>query len=332
MTYNRRKFLKSTLAAGIGASLLTPSSLFGAKSGSASVGKRIGMIGLDTGHSPAFVKSLNTDTTGRYQNYKVVAAYPKGTDNIIEWKNRIPEFTEEIRSHGVEIVDSIADLIQKVDYVILTTIDGNKHLEQVTPVLEAGLPVFVDKPFTASMKDARAIAAKAKQTTTPIFSSSSLRFLDDAYDIRNGSLGQVIGVDAYSPAYLEEHHPDLFWYGIHGVEILFTLLGAGCKSVRRTFTPDTDYVVGIWDNDRIGTLRGIRKGAGGYGGMVHTEKSIVHLNKVDGYNALLEEIIKFFSTRTPPVEVEETLDIIAFMEAAERSKAANGATIMLADI
>lgn len=321
------------MVAGIGAGLLTnPINISGASKMRGNVGKRIGMIGLDTGHSTAFVRSLNTDESGRYGNYKVVAAYPKGTDNILEWKNRIPEFTEEVRSHGVEIVNSIADLIGKVDYVILTTIDGNKHLEQVLPVLEAGLPVFVDKPFAASMRDAREIAAAAKQTGTPIFSSSSLRFMDDAYAIRNGSSGRVLGVDAYSPAYLEEHHPDLFWYGIHGVEILFTLMGRGCKSVRRTFTSDTDYVVGVWDDDRIGTFRGIRKGAGGYGGMAHTENGIIHLNKVDGYNSLLEEIIKFFVTKTPPVSMEETLEIVAFMEAAEKSKEENGTPIMLATI
>lgn len=329
MRFNRRRFIKNTLVTGIGASLLNPATILGANEPRANAGKRIGMIGLDTGHSTAFVNSLNSDTSGRYDNYRVVAAYPKGTDNILEWKNRIPAFTQEVRSYGVEIVSSIADLIGMVDYIILTTIDGNKHLEQVLPVLEAGLPVFVDKPFTASLRDAQEIAAAAKQRGTPLFSSSSLRFMDDAYAIRNGSSGRVLGVDAYSPAHLEAHHPDLFWYGIHGVEILFTLMGTGCKSVQRTFTQNTEYVVGVWNDDRIGTFRGIREGADGYGGMVFTENGIQHLNKVDGYNALLEEIIRFFNTKIPPVAMEETLEIIAFMEAAERSKQQGGNPIAL---
>lgn len=319
------------MAASLGFGFLNPTDLLSVETKPAPV-KKIGMIGLDTGHSPAFVKALNTAKGDEFNNYKVVAAYPKGTENILEWKNRIPEFTAEVKKYGVEIVDSIFDLLQKVDFVILTTIDGNKHLEQVLPVLEAGLPVFVDKPFAASMEDARKIAHAAEKYNTPIFSSSSLRFMENADKIRNGSLGSVIGVEAYSPAPIEKHHPDLFWYGVHGVEILFTLMGTGCKWVERTYTDETDLVIGMWDNDRIGTFRGIRKGKGGYGAVVYAEEGIKYLNKFDGYNGLLHEIIKFFDTKIPPVTLMETLEIFAFMEAAEQSKHNNGKKILLSEV
>ncbi len=122
------------------------------------------MIGLDTGHSTAFTKSLNDPMAGdRYRGYKVVAAYPKGTENILDWKNRIPEFTEEVKSQGVEIVDSLEDMLEKVDVVLLTTIDGNKHLEQVMPVFKAGKPVFIDKPFAGSLSDAFAIVEACQE-------------------------------------------------------------------------------------------------------------------------------------------------------------------------
>jgi hypothetical protein len=160
-----------------------------------------------------------------------------------------------------------------------------------------------------------------------VFSSSSLRYIEGADEIADGKLGKIIGVDAYSPAHIEEHHPDLFWYGVHGVEILFTIMGIGCKSVKRTFTEDTDVVTGIWDDNRIGTYRGIRKGQGGYGATVFGEKGIAVLDKYNGYNPLLVKIAEFFQTGTVPVSIAETLEIFAFMQAAEESKLQGGISI-----
>lgn len=327
---NRREFIKHTLTTSIGIGLPGAVNMFLDKM--PAKGGRIGMIGLDTGHSPAFVKSLNSATNGEYDHFKVVAAYPPGTDNILKWKKRIPEFTAQVKEHGVEIVHSIPELLKKVDYIILTTIDGNKHLEQAIPVFEAGLPVFIDKPFAGSIEDARKIAKLAKTHGTPMFSSSSLRFMEGAKEVRNGSLGQVNGVQAYSPAHIEPTHPDLFWYGVHGVELLFTLMGTGCQWVERTYTADTDLVTGMWKGNRIGTFRGIRDGKGGYGAIVFSDQEIKYLNKFDGYTGLLHEIVKFFKTNQPPVEIDETLEIFTFMEAAERSKALDGQRVFLNSI
>lgn len=329
--YNRRSFMRNSLYTGVGLSVLNPIMAYKSLRTDRKI-RKVGMIGLDTGHSSAFVKSLNTATGGEFNNYRVVAAYPKGTDLVQEWKERIPEFTEEVQKHDVQIIDSIPQLLKMVDYIILTTIDGNKHLEQVMPVLEAGLPVFVDKPFAASIEDARRIATAAEKYKTPVFSSSSLRFLDGASEARNGSLGRVNSVEAYSPAFIEKHHPDLFWYGVHGVEILFTILGTGCEWVQRTYTPDMDLVVGMWDGGRIGTFRGIRKGSAGYGGIVYAEDTIQLLDNFSGYNRLLHAIVEFFETGEPPVQMEETLEIFTFMQAAEVSKQKRGKKVYLHQI
>jgi predicted dehydrogenase len=322
---NRRKFIKTTAIAGVGIGIAGKVSAFKPK---IEKGKRIGMIGLDTGHSEAFTRSLNNPLAGdKFLGYKVVAAYPKGTEEILEWKNKIPAITEKVKSHGVEIVNSIDDLLKKVDVVLITCIDGNQHLEQVLPVLKAGLPVFIDKPFAASLTDAYAIADAAKKYNVPLFSSSSLRYITGAKEIAEGEIGAVIGAEAYSPAHIEEHHPDLFWYAVHGVETLFTIMGKGCKSVQRTFTEDTDVVVGVWEDDRIGTFRGIRKGKGGYGVTVYGEKGISVLNKYGGYEPLLVKICEFYKNGKAPIDIEETLEIFAFMEAAEVSKEKGGVSI-----
>ena len=291
---------------------------------------RAGILGLDTSHAIAFTKLLN-DTTAkdRVEGCRVVAAYPKGSPDIKSSVERVPEYTKQVKELGVEIVDSIESLIAKVDVVFLETNDGRPHLEQVLPVLKARKPVFIDKPIAGSLADAVAIFDAANRNSVPVFSSSSLRFAEGAQALRDGKVGDVVGCDSYSPSPLEETHPDLFWYGIHGVETLFTVMGAGCESVQRVNTPGTDVVVGTWKGGRVGTFRGIRAGSSGYGGTAFGSKGIAQVGPYGGYRPLLVEVVKFFETGVAPVSQEETLEIYAFMEAADESKRRGGATVTL---
>ena len=294
---------------------------------------RIGLIGLDTSHSIAFTKVLNSEKPKpEFAGCRIVAAYPWGSRDIESSTSRIPGYTEEVKKLGVEIVDSVEALIPLVDCVLLETNDGRPHLEQVLPVLKAKKPVFVDKPVAASLVDCLAIYQAAKESGTPLFSSSSLRFIPESLKARQGEYGKVIGCDAFSPCSLEKTHPDLFWYGIHGCEILFTVMGPGCETVTRASTADTDLVTGIWKDGRIGTFRGTRTGKSGYGGNVFGEKQTVPLGNFKGYEPLVVEIVKFFRTGKPPVEPEETIAIYAFMEAADESKRQGGKPVSVADV
>jgi len=323
---NRRDFVKTAAIGGIGLGLAgNVTSLYGKSS---AAGGKVGIIGLDTSHSVAFTKALNSPTAGpEFGGFKVVAAYPKGSNDIKSSVERIPGYIEDVKKQGVEIVNSIDELLTKVDFILLETNDGRLHLEQAIPVLKAGKRMFIDKPIAASLTDAIAIFDAAKHYNVPIFSSSSLRYISGTKEISEGKIGKVIGADTFSPCSLEKTHPDLFWYGIHGVEILFTIMGKGCKSVTRVHTPDTDMAIGTWQDNRIGTFRGIRSGKSGYGGNVFGEKGILALGNFDGYNPLLVKIIEFFNTGVVPVSQEETLDIIAFMQAAEESKLKGGVPV-----
>jgi WD40 repeat protein/predicted dehydrogenase len=286
---------------------------------------KIGIIGLDTSHAVAFTKALNAENPAEaLAGCKIVTAYPKGSPDIESSTSRVPGYTEEVKKLGVEIVDSIDELVQRVDAVLLETNDGRPHLEQVLPALKAGKPVFIDKPIAGSLSDAIAIMEASRHYKTPVFSASSLRFLGQAREVRNGSAGKVVGCDTFSPCSLEPTHPDLFWYGIHGVESLFTVMGTGCKTVSRASTDDFDLVTGTWEDGRIGTFRGLRAGQRGYGGVAYCEKKIVTLGPYPGYQPLIESIVHFFRTGEAPVTTEETLEIYAFMEAADESKRQGG--------
>lgn len=294
---------------------------------------RIGMIGLDTSHCLAFADLLNKgEGDPQLAGCKVVLVYPKGSPDIESSVKRVPEYTEKIKAMGVEVIEDLDAMIAQVDAVLLETNDGRPHLEQVLPVLKARKPVFIDKPIAGSLVDTITIFELAKHYQTPVFSSSSLRFSTGAQAIRSGSIGNVTGCDTYSPCSLEPTHPDLFWYGIHGCETLFTIMGPGVETVVRTQTPGADVVTGTWKDGRIGTFRGIRAGSGGYGGTAFGTKGTASAGQYDGYKPLVVEIVKFFRSGEPPVSAEETTDLYAFMEAADESKRQGFVPVKVADV
>ncbi len=296
---------------------------------------RVGMIGLDTSHVTAFTGLLNNpNAKGDLAGVRVVAAYPGGSPDVESSRTRVEGFTKTLREkYGVEIVDSIEALLPKVDVILLESVDGRPHLKQVVPVLKARKPVFIDKPVAGSLVDAMLIYQLAKEYNVPCFSSSSLRFAPDFRSLRGSpELGEVIGCDVYAPCALEEHHPDLFWYGVHGVEMLFTIMGTGCRQVTRVHTVGTDSVVGLWDGGRIGTFRGHRAGKAGYGAIAFGTKGVASRTRGSGYEPLLVEICKFFKTGKPPVTAEETIEIFAFMEAADESKRQGGKPVTLESV
>jgi len=197
-------------------------------------------------------------------------------------------------------------------------------------VMKAGKTLWIDKPVAGTLVDAIAIYDAARHYKVPVFSASSLRYATNVQETASGiSAGKVLGADTYSPCPLESTHPDFFWYGIHGVEILLTVMGTGCKQVSRVHTEDTDVVTGVWSDGRIGTFRGNRKGPNEYGGTAIGEKALAKLGPYSGYEPLLKEIIKFFNTGVAPVSPEETLEIYAFMEAADESKRKGGVVVTL---
>lgn len=292
---------------------------------------KIGIIGLDTSHSVAFTKLLNArPALFGHEGVKVIAAFPARGSNIESNINRLPGFVAEMKKLGVRIVDSMEELLQESDVILLESNDGRMRYEQVLQVLQSGKPMFMDKPVASSLREVIRIYKAAESYNVPVYSTSLLRYIVNFSKIEKQ--GKIQGAFTYSPAMIEETHPDLFWYGIHGIEMLYKIMGIGCKSVSRISTPDTDIVTGIWENGRIGTFRGIRKGSKDFGGTVFTEKQIIEIVAPNDYGPLILGIVNFFKTGVVPVQPSETIEIYAFMEAADKSKRQGGKSINLADI
>ncbi len=324
---NRRDFLLKSTVSAAGLPMIS-SRISSFKPTFAPAGKRIGIIGLDTGHSEVFTRMINSGGA-EMKAYKVVAAYAQGSKDIESALNLRKEVVPKVKEMGIAIVDSIESLLAEVDFILLESNDGRPHLEQLIPVLKAGKPVFIDKPIAASFDGAKAIFAASQQYSVPVFSSSALRFDVNVQKVVNGSIGAVTGADVYTPADMEPHHSDLAWYAIHGVEMLFTVMGPGCKWVTRTYQDGTDMVVGVWQDGRIGTLRGIRKGASNIAGTAFGEKGIAGLGPFSSYEPLVKQIIDFFDTGKPPVSARETLEIFSFIQAADESRRKGGKKIAL---
>lgn len=309
---------------------------------------RVGVIGLDNYQAVAFTQLFHDPKAmGDLAGIRVVGAFPTtGSKDIEESLRELPKWTKGIQDFKVPLVDSVDKLLAQCDAVLVMSLDGRAHLEHLKPVLKAGKPVYVGRPLAASLNDAVAIYKLAAEHKTPIFSCSQHRFSPGFFGMRNHpEVGEVLGCDVYGGCPREPSHPDLFWHGIHGVETLYSIMGPGCVSVTRASTDMADVVTGVWKDGRVGTYRGIRKGAVKYSATVFGSKGVstagiyghgvpvkgvVPLNdRYMGYEATAIEIAKFFKTKKPPVSAEETVELFSFMEAAEESKRQKGASVKL---
>jgi hypothetical protein len=289
---------------------------------------RLGIIGTDTSHVSVFTQALNDPAApGHVAGARVVAAYKGGTDFPLS-SSRVDKIGEEIRSKwGVELVPDIPTLCQKVDGILLESVDGRIHLEQAKQVIAARKPMFIDKPLAATLEDAREIARLAAEAGVPWFSSSSTRFSGLGIAMK---YADTTGAETWAQTTLEPLFPlDMAWYVIHPLEALYTLMGPGCEEVTRVSGRTGEVFVGRWKDGRIGTVRSLR--AGSDGAVVFRPKTIVQSDPKmkDEYTGLLQEVVKFFGTRVPPVSNQETIEIFSFMDAAQRSKAAGGQPMRL---
>ena len=209
--------------------------------------------------------------------------------------------------------------------MLIEAVDGTVHYERAKPFLEAGIPCFIDKPFTCSVVDAKKILELAEKKKVAVFSSSSLRYAPDVVGYAaDPKPGKLVGCSAHGPASLSpipERNAGLYHYGIHPVGILYTLMGTGCKRVTSMHEKGVDVVTGHWKDGRLATLRGLREGGVTTASpRVRAERDrTVIVKQTVIYRELLKKIVEFFKTGKSPVAPAEMIEIMAFIEAANKS-------------
>ena len=298
---------------------------------------RIGIIGCDTSHSVAFAKIANVDKDPRVAGFRVTCAYKWGSTAIASSTSRYEKYIPQMQEMGVVMKGSIADLLNDCDGVLLETCDGVPHYRQALEVFKSGKPCFIDKPVAADLADVVRIVEAGKQYGAKWFCTSALRFLPGVAETRAGKHGKIRCVETWTPLDVEPTQSRYYWYAIHGAEPLFAALGTGCESVRAFSSGCDDILTGTWADGRLGVMHATpwKKGAG-YGGMAFPEDDYhpepVLFGKYLGYPPLLASIVEFFRTGKSPVTPEETLEIYAFLSAAEQSHAQGGAEVRIADV
>ena len=294
---------------------------------------RLGIVDFDTSHAVEFTKRLNhVDIAEDHwvDGATVVAGVP-GTSAIAP--ESIPKNVIALKKYGVAILDDPSELFGKVDAVLVESVDGSVHLARALPFLERGMPTYVDKPFACSLADARELIRVAAANHVPMMSSSSLRYAPEVVAARadGGTVGDILGASTYGPAPTHPRNPGLFHYGIHPVEMLYALMGPGCKRLSNALQPGAEVVTGTWGDGRVASVRGIRAGKADYGFTLFGSKGVTTqpVGTKYIYRDLLRKIVGMFATRQVPIDPRETLEIVAFIEAARKSGDAGGAPVDL---
>ncbi|MFT9846238.1 Gfo/Idh/MocA family protein [Aneurinibacillus sp. REN35] len=288
----------------------------------------IGMIGLDTSHCEAFTSILN-DPRHPYHvpGGRITVGFPGGSPDFELSSSRIDSITHTLhRTYGIRMASSLESVAEQCDAILLTSVDGRAHLAQFQRIAPYQKPVFIDKPLAVDFASAQRIAEIAEEYNVPLMSCSSLRFSSSLEIIRKRETNaDVTGAYCFGPMPLQATQPGLFWYGIHSVEMLFTVLGPECLYVTAAATDDSEAVIGVWKDGRIGTIRGYRTWNNAFGAVIHKQDGAefvdIQADAKPYYAGLLEHVLPFFNTGIPAVEIEETLQIVRFIEAANKSRA-----------
>ena len=323
---------------------------------------KVGLLGIDNFGSVAYTEFLNKPhAEGVFEGVRVVAAYPIGSDDypgsaelVAQWKKQLLDMYQSPKDPKdavppIEMVDSVDELLKRCDAIMIFSMDGRLHLPQATKVLKAGKRLFISRPLASSAEDAVAILKLSAETKTPCWSSSQHRYSLGFSGMRDHpEVGKVLGCDVYGGYDLKAAEADKFIRPLHSIETLFTIMGPGVVSVSCTSTPIAESITAVWGDGRVGTYRGIKQGtvkysatvfgekgvstAGIYGHGVPTNGIVPTTDKYVGYEGLATEIAKFLKGGPVPVTAAETLEIFSLLQAAEASKAKNGASVALKNL
>lgn len=286
---------------------------------------KIGLVGLDTSHVTTFTSLLNDPRHDFHiPGARVVAAFPGGSPDFERSRSRVEGFTASLRDEwGVQILDSPGAVAQACDAIMLTAVDGRAHLPLFTEIAPHGKPTFIDKPFTTTSSDAREIIDLAAKNRVPVMSSSSLRYAQPLVDALCND-GAVVGADCFGPMNIEPTQPGYFWYGIHSIEMLYAAFGPGCESVSVASNENFDVITARWRDGRLGTVRGNRCGNHSFGITLHRASDSQYLTPYvhpkPAYAGLLENALLMFRGTGTPVDINEALEVVRFIEAANKSR------------
>jgi predicted dehydrogenase len=298
---------------------------------------RIGIIGIDSSHTPEFTKRISALHKEGKTPCRVTCFWDPGRH---EWqhpegatrsKQDVEGWRKTTLELGAQQVDSIDKLLSQVDGVMVLNINGRRHLELAVPSLARGLPTYVDKPLTCSIDQAMALLSIARQYKARCYSASSLRFITEIPKLDVSALGKVVSIDAFGNGELQDLMPGLWHYGCHSIEMVDAIfkhcgLGGGVKRVSAIELPQRHFIDMEYRDGRYARIRMERQGSWAFGATVHGEKGVQQfiVDFAPVYTRLVEGMVKFFEGGPAPVELRDIVESVAVMQLGNESIARNG--------
>jgi hypothetical protein len=227
------------------------------------------------------------------------------------------------------IVEKAEDVIGQVDAVIVATDKGHEHVERCRPFVEAGLPVFVDKPLVDNEADLKTFC-KWVDEVKPILSSSSMRFCKEfiPYQISTHELGELRYASILTPKTWER-------YGIHALESIYPIIGPGFIRVRNTGSKERN-IVHLKHERGMDVVVVATYDLGAFGIMqLCGTKGYAHAAIQDSYYSFktqLESFVQYLKTGIRPFPFSETVELMKIVIAGIRSREEGGREVMLSEI
>jgi predicted dehydrogenase len=302
---------------------------------------RLGIIGIDSSHTPVFTKAIAALNKEGNTPCKVTHFWDPGTH---EWQHPagpeqsakdVAQWRSDTLAAGVTQVNSLDELLKNVDGVLVLNINGHRHLELAIGPIARGMPTYIDKPLTCSLDQAKALLAMTRQYNARCYSASSLRFITEIPKLDKEKLGEIVAIDAFGNGEVLDMMPDLWHYGCHSIEMVDAIFkwsgqGAGVKRVSSIKTGDATSGYHLLDMEyrdgRIARIRLDRNGSWAFGATIHGKKGVQQfvVDFAPVYGQLVAGMVKFFEGKEAPVDLRDIVENVAVMEAGNRSIAQGG--------
>lgn len=286
--------------------------------------KTIGLVGVNTSHADAFTRIFNgsAEEAPRIDSARITHVWAGGHPE------RLAELEEKFGPYDNRVED-LDDLVGAIDGVLVVddTDGGAMHAELARPFIEAGMPVFIDKPMTTVYADAVQLFDLAEEHNAPLMSSSALRFPAELDRDAIAALGKLSTITSVGPE-------EWFYYGVHAVEVTGAVTDDQPVSVHRFALPDKDVAVVEYETGLVAVIMTLRDAGYLFHVNVYGEKG--HLDfSVDDFMGFYTNEMKAFAemveTREMPLRREQTLAVMAILHAGNLS-AEEGRKVMISEI
>lgn len=283
---------------------------------------KIAVIGLDTSHSVEFPRLMQDDTVPPEHHVDgLITTRCMRFETPFQGKEGLDQRQEVLEKIGVEVTEDFDYAVGDCDAVMLEINDPELHLEYFSRCAKLGKPIFLDKPFADSVENMHKIIDVARKENVRFFTASSLRYDVDMIEaISTGITPESTTI--WGPVGKAAAGSSLVWYGVHTFEMLERIMGTGAEKI--FVSPDSrGYICHVIYKDGRRGVVDLTYNAYRYGGVIRDNKAnecmFQSIGRIPFYQLLLLDVKEFFLGNSNGVDLKESMEIMAMLDAAERS-------------